>query len=110
MVDPAVEKSTRQYLKLVRNNGLVVRFGVVFGSQTIRRTDRLRNIELLVVSPHFDGEPDRRDTDLLWHLAAQSDNRIEPVPCGEVQWREDTVTPVLETARREGQIISPEDW
>jgi len=109
MVDPAVEKSTRKYLRLVRNNGLLVRFGVVFGSQTTRRTDRLRNIEVLVVSPHFDGQPDRRDTDLLWHLAAEMDSRIEPVPCGELEWREDTSNDMVETARREGHIISPED-
>ena len=33
MVDPSVERSTRKYLRLIRDHGIVVRFGVVFGSQ-----------------------------------------------------------------------------
>ena len=30
MVDPSVERSTRKYLKLILDHGIVVRFGVVF--------------------------------------------------------------------------------
>jgi hypothetical protein len=33
MVDPSVERSTRKYLRLIRDHGIAVRFGVVFGSQ-----------------------------------------------------------------------------
>ena len=46
---------------------------------------------------------------LLWRLAAQSDSRIEPIPCGELQWREDTASAMVEIARREGQEISLDD-
>ena len=55
MVDSSVERSTRKYLRLIRDHGIPVRFGVVFGSQTTGRTDRWSDIDVLVVSPWFDG-------------------------------------------------------
>jgi len=109
MVDSSVGSSIRKYLRLVRDNGVEVRFGVVFGSHITDRADFWSDIDVLVVSPQFDGLRDRRDIDLLWRLAAQTDSRIEPIPCGEVQWREDTSSAMVEIARREGQTISVED-
>lgn len=109
MVEQSVERSTRKYLRLIRDHGIAVRFGVIFGSRITGRTDRWSDIDVLVVSPRFDGPRDRRDIDLLWRLAAQTDSRIEPVPCGEIQWREDTSSAMVEIARREGQTISLEE-
>lgn len=109
MVDPSVARSIRRYLRLIREHGLPVMFGVLFGSQARGRVDRWSDIDVLVVSPRFDGPRNRRDVDLLWRLAALSDSRIEPVPCGEVQWREDTSSALLEVARREGQAIGLEE-
>jgi uncharacterized protein len=109
MVDPSVERSIRKFLKLVSDHGVVVRFGVVFGSQITGNTDRWSDIDLLVISPQFDGQRDRSDVDLLWRLAAQIDNRIEPIPCGEIQWREDTSSAIVEIARREGQTVMLEE-
>ena len=65
------------------------------------------DIDLLVVSPQFDGRRERRDVDLLWRLAARTDSRIEPVPCGEHQWIEDTSSAIVEIARRDGQQVMP---
>ena len=58
------------------------------------------------VSPRFDGLRSRQDVDLLWRLAARTDSRIEPVPCGERQWQEDTSSPIIEIARREGERVA----
>jgi len=41
-------------------------------------------------------------------VAARTDSRIEPIPCGERQWIEDDVTPIIEIARREGVQVLPE--
>jgi hypothetical protein len=46
---------------------------------------------------------------LLWRLAARTDSRIEPVPCGEQQWQEDTSSAIVEIARREGERIALEE-
>jgi hypothetical protein len=44
---------------------------------------------------------------LLWRVAARTDSRIEPIPCGERQWVEDRSSAILEIARREGQVVVP---
>jgi predicted nucleotidyltransferase len=97
--------AARAYLRALVAEGLAVRFGVVFGSWATGRADRWSDIDLLVVSPRFDGAPDRRDVDFLWRQAARTDSRIEPVPCGEKQWREDDTSAIIEIARREGERI-----
>ena len=108
MVDESVVAAVRGYLTALVSRGFAVRFGVVFGSWAHGRADRWSDIDLLVVSPRFDGVPDRRDVDFLWHVAAQTDNRIEPIPCGQEQWREDDSSMVVEIARREGVRITVE--
>ena len=87
--------------------GIPVRFGVLFGSQVTGKADEWSDIDLVVVSPRFDEAFTRRDVDRMWHLTARTDSRIEPFPCGERQWREDDVSTILEMARREGQRIDP---
>ena len=106
MVDPIIIESVQTYLKKVQKEGIVIRFGVVFGSQVTGQADRWSDIDLLVVSPRFDGLRDRRDIDLMWRLAARTDSRIEPVPCGERQWKDDVSSAVVEIARREGVTIT----
>ena len=106
MVDPIIIESVRNYLKKVQKKGIVIRFGVVFGSQVTGQADRWSDIDLLVVSPRFDGSRDRRDIDLMWRLAARTDSRIEPIPCGERQWEDDVSSAVVEIARREGETVT----
>ena len=89
--------------------GIPVAFGVVFGSQATGRADEWSDIDLVVVSPHFDAGIRRDDVDRLWRVAARTDNRIEPIPCGERQWREDTSSAVLEIARTQGATITPDE-
>ena len=106
MVDQYVLKSVRNYLKAVQTEGIAVRFGIIFGSHATGRSGRWSDIDVLVVSPRFDAPRSRRDIDLLWRLAAKSDSRIEPIPCGERQWEEDSSSAIVEIARREGETIS----
>lgn len=106
MVDQSIVKSVRNYLKTLNSVGITVRFGIVFGSQVTGRMDRWSDIDLLVVSPRFDGPRNRQDIDLLWRVAARADSRIEPIPCGERQWGEDVSSAIVEIARREGETIS----
>ncbi len=106
MVDQAVVASVRDFLRELGLHGLVIRFGVIFGSQTSGQTDRWSDIDLLVISPEFDGPRRWEDVSLLWRLAARIDSRIEPIPCGERQWQEDHASPIVEIARREGQLVT----
>lgn len=106
MVDESIINRVSLYLNRLREKGLAIEFGVVYGSYAQSRADQMSDIDVMVVSPIFDGIRNRRDIDLLWHVAAKTDNRIEPVPCGIRQWQEDDTSAIVEIARREGQKIT----
>jgi len=105
MGDEKVVRSVKRYLQALQGQGIDIRFGVVFGSQATGKADAWSDIDLLIISPRFDGIHSRRDIDLLWRTTAHIDNRIEPVPCGEKQWLEDDASAIVEIARREGEEI-----
>jgi hypothetical protein len=48
---------------------------------------------------------DRSAVNLLWRVAARTDSRIEPIPCGSLQWRDDDSSAIIEIARREGEVL-----
>ena len=106
MVNESVINGVRKYLRALQEQGFAVTFGVIFGSQLSGKADSWSDIDLLVVSPSFDDRRSRDDIDLLWLLAARTDNRIEPIPCGERQWFEDDVSAIIEIARREGETVT----
>ncbi len=105
MVAQSIIDSVQYYLRLVNENGIPVSFGVLFGSQAKGIAHKESDIDLLVVSPHFDGHKEYSDVAILWRLTARSDNRLEPVPVGKREWDEDTSRAVVEIARREGRIV-----
>lgn len=109
MVDAAVVKAIRHYVGVLRrDHGLDVERAVVFGSYAKGRADEWSDIDLVVVAPRFDGHFSRDDVSLLWRVAAHTDSRIEPIPCGVRQWDEDQSSAIIEIARREGQVILPD--
>jgi len=105
-VDPEIVTSVQRYLRALAGKGIEADFGVLFGSQATGKAHEWSDIDLVVVAPHFDEGIRREDVYRLWELAAHTDNRIEPVPCGERLWREDDSSAIIEIARREGVIIT----
>jgi len=70
MVDRTLIDLVRRYLSKLDARGLPAPFGVVFGSTARGSTmGDWSDIDLLVVSPRFDGRPVLRDVLLLWRLA-----------------------------------------
>jgi predicted nucleotidyltransferase len=107
MANESVVNGVRKYLRALQDEGIVVKFGVIFGSQLTDKTDVWSDIDLLVVSPRFDDCRSRDDINMLWRLAARTDNRIEPIPCGERQWFDDDASAIIEIARRKGEAVTP---
>jgi uncharacterized protein len=107
MVERSVMNSIRRYLRALQDQGIEVHFGIIFGSRAKGNADEWSDIDLLIVSPRFDHMSDRKDVDMLWHLAARVDSRIEPIPCGKLQWEADHANPIVELSRREGEKIIP---
>ena len=108
MADPKIIETVRNYLNVVATQGIPVTFGVLFGSQVAGNTHHWSDIDLVVVSPVFDGQYPRMQKHKLWHIAGRTDNRIEPIPCGEKRWQNEQVSPIILIAKREGQIIYPQ--
>lgn len=105
MVSPAVIKNVQQYLLRLTESGLPVSFGVVFGSYALGTANPDSDIDVMVVSPQFDSKIERQWINQLWRIAARTDSRIEPIPCGKEQWQHDTSSAIIEIARTEGQQV-----
>ncbi len=105
MVDESIVKAVKMYLRAVQAEGIPVKAGVLFGSFAAGRAHEWSDIDLIVISPKFDGKRQRKDIDLLWYIAAKTDSRIEPIAVGEKQYAESHDSVIIEIARREGQII-----
>lgn len=100
MVDESVAGTVRQYLDEPGKKDFDAQFAVLFGSQVSGGTDASSDIDLLVVSPRFDGIRTRQDIDLLRRVAARTDRRIEPIAVGLQQYEEDSRI-IVEIARRD---------
>ena len=105
MANRTIVKSVREYLQYVNQQGIPVSYGVLFGSHVKNKAHEWSDIDVLVVSPRFDGVQSAEDHERLWMFAARTINRIEPIPVGEKQFKEDKSSMILDIARREGQII-----
>ena len=106
MVARTIIETVRHYLQVVGESGIPVSFGVLFGSQVRGTAREDSDIDLLVVSRHFDGKKEFDKVNKLWQLTARTDDRVEPIPVGEREWKEDDSRAIVEIARREGQIIT----
>ncbi|MCX6057267.1 MAG: nucleotidyltransferase domain-containing protein [Chloroflexi bacterium] len=105
MVNKSVVKIVRKYLHAISDQGIPVKAGVIFGSFATGKMTKWSDIDLLVISSRFDMQRKRQDIDLLWHIAADIDSRIEPIAVGEKQYKENDSSWIIEVARREGQLI-----
>lgn len=107
MADQSVLDAVHQYMGVLDQKGIPVTFTVLYGSFARGEEHEWSDIDLMVVSPRFDQEHRREDIDELWLATLQADVRIEPVGVGLHQWETDDGIPLIEIARREGQIIHP---
>lgn len=105
MVEKTVLSVVKKYLKELSIKGIPVTAGVIFGSYAKGRPHEWSDIDLLVVSPRFDKKFKRKDIDLLWHVAADVDSRIEPIAVGERQYKESRSSYIIAEARRGGLLV-----
>ncbi|MFZ5908892.1 MAG: nucleotidyltransferase domain-containing protein [Chloroflexota bacterium] len=105
MADQKIVNSIQHYLHTVKQKGIPVKYGVLFGSYARGQEHEWSDIDLLVVSPLYDKHRNYKDLVKLWRIAAHTDFRIEPIPVGERQFKTDRDSMIVIIARREGQII-----
>ena len=105
MAENEIIATVKHYLATLPSFGIHANRAVLFGSYVRGKADEYSDIDLVVIAPEFDGAREISLVKALWQ-ATISDNRIEPIPCGEQEWETDGSRPILEIARREGVIIT----
>jgi predicted nucleotidyltransferase len=106
MVKKEITAIVKGYLHKVQASGNPAKFGVIFGSQASGQIHADSDIDLVVVSSHFDGSYTFEEVANLWRIAALVDSRIEPIPCGELEWETSENRQIIAQARREGYKIA----
>lgn len=102
MAELDVLAKIRLYLDTVQLLGIPVTRAVLFGSRARGTAGEWSDIDLVVVSPVFDGPGGGEAVDTLWRACAVTGGWIEPVACGVKRWEEDDGSPLLAIARAEG--------
>ena len=105
MVDEAVRERIENFISAVRQRGIPISRIVLFGSHARGDAHEWSDIDIVVISPLFDGPDLRSAVDMLWEATVSTRGHIEPVACGERRWDDDDGSPILEIARREGVEI-----
>jgi len=105
MVEETVIAAVKRYLAALPSAGIHAQRAVLFGSFVRGQAGKYSDIDLIVITPEFDGPREISLVQALWR-ATIADNRIEPIPCGEQEWETEQGRPILEIARREGIIIA----
>ena len=108
MAEQSVVKAVRDYLYALRQAGMQVDRAILYGSHARGDAHPDSDVDILVIATEFDGPYDPTRVALLWEMRACTDSRIEPIGIGERRWREDSASPIIEIARREGQEIGLE--
>ena len=106
MVESEVTAALRRYIEALDSCGFHASRLVVFGSFAREDAHEFSDIDLIVITPEFDGARERALVEKMWQATMSADNRIEPIPCGEREWETDQGRPILEIARREGIVIT----
>ncbi len=106
MVDSGIVESVKKYLSKLDEEGIPVKFGVLFGSYAQGKASEWSDIDLIVVSPKYDQNYSQEDVNRLWRAAARTDTRIEPIPCGVEEWEKDDERIIIEMARHAGVKIA----
>jgi predicted nucleotidyltransferase len=105
MVEKAVVESIQRYPSVLNEQRVPAAFCVLYGSQVDGTFGEWSDMDLLVVSSRFDQERSREEWANLLFFSKSSGSRIEPTPCGEIEWREDDSNLIIEAARREGVVV-----
>jgi len=105
MVEESIVAIIQRYLAQLVSLGIHAHSAVLFGSYALGTASEHSDIDLVVIAPEFDASKDISLVKALWH-AASVDTRIEPIPCGELEWQKEEGRPILDIARRDGILIT----
>ena len=105
MVDVKVINIVKKYLRILSQEGIVISKAYLYGSQARGTATEESDIDLMLVSPLFDGNTDKY-APVLWLSTRKASDKIEPIAVGEKRFQTDDISPLIETVRQEGIEIA----
>jgi len=105
MVDRKIIEIVKIYLKELEDNGVHISKAYLYGSQVRGTAGPDSDIDLMLISPIFDGdyEPYLK---AIWWSRHGSENRIEPFIVGEKRFEADNMSPIIGIVKEEGVEIA----
>jgi len=105
MVNPKVIDIVKRYLKILLEEGITISRAYIYGSQVRGTATEESDIDLMLISPLFDGNTDKF-APILWLSTRKASYKIEPIAVGEKRFQTDEYSPLIAIVRQEGIEIT----
>ena len=105
MVNAEIVNIVREYLHELSEKGVFISRCFIYGSQARNTATEDSDIDVMLVSPLFDGNADQY-MPAIWLSTVRTNNRIETIAVGEKRFQTDDMSPIIEVVRQEGIEIA----
>jgi predicted nucleotidyltransferase len=105
MVNREIVIIIKEYLKNLETKGLHISKAYLYGSQAKGSASNDSDIDLMLVSPLFDGNTDKY-AGIIWFSASEVSYKIEPITVGEKRFLSDEYSPLIGIVKKEGIEIA----
>jgi predicted nucleotidyltransferase len=106
MVKKKIKQIIKKYLSEVEKSGLNISKVFLYGSHVYGTPNDKSDIDLLIVSPQFDGENKDEFVAKLWLATESVDFIIEPIGVGEKFFNSNQFSPLLDLIKLKGLEIA----
>ncbi|MGE5679817.1 MAG: nucleotidyltransferase domain-containing protein [Bacillota bacterium] len=105
MASAEIVNIVREYLHELSEKGVFISRCFLYGSQARNTATEDSDIDVMLVSPLFDGNTDQY-MPAIWLSTVRTNHRIEPLAVGEKRFQTDDMSPIIEVVRQEGIEIA----
>ncbi len=105
MVDRKVIEIVKTYIRELESKGVTISKAYLYGSQARGEAGPESDIDVMLVSPLFDGDY-RPYLVAVWWSDYRSENKIEPFIVGEKRFETDDMSPIIGIVKEEGIEIA----
>ncbi len=106
MVAKSIKLIINKYVLELKKNGIKISKVILFGSYAYGTPTVDSDIDLVIVSPQFDGSDKNKYSPLLWLSTEAVDYVIEPIGIGEKFFNSNKFSPLLDLIKAKGLEIA----
>ncbi len=106
MVAESIKLLINKYVSEVKKNGIEISKVILFGSHVAGNPTIESDIDLVIVSPQFDGLDKEKYSSILWLATEVVDYAVEPIGIGEKFFNSNIFSPLLDLIKTKGLEIA----